>query len=67
MPSFNGGPVTQCGFFSHEQIAELLGVTRTRVYQIERRAMAKLKKAMLADPVIREAARELARQAVNGG
>ncbi len=45
--------------WSHSKIGELLGLSKSRVQQIESRAMEKLRIKCLSDPVIREAAREL--------
>lgn len=39
---------------SDAEIAERLGVTRTRVWQLRQRAVAKLRERLAADPVIRE-------------
>jgi hypothetical protein len=43
---------------SEAEIAKLWGVTRTAVWQVKRRALSKLRAAIVADPVLREIAAE---------
>lgn len=40
---------------TQQQIADLMGLSKTRVYQIEKQAMKKLRRGLLEDPLIREA------------
>lgn len=41
-------------YMSHSEIAEVLGITRARVWQIEQRVMQKLRDALLRDDEICE-------------
>lgn len=47
-----------CAIRSHTQIAEMFGLTRSRIWQIEQRALKKLRTAILADPVLSAIVRE---------
>jgi hypothetical protein len=47
------GPLPAIGEMSHQQIADLWGVSRTRVFQIEKRAMRKLLERLWNDREIR--------------
>src|SRR4051812_33259682 len=42
-----------------DQIAEQMGLSRARVFQLRMRAMAKIRSAVLANPTLRELAEEL--------
>lgn len=47
---------------THEEIASVMGISRTRVYQIELHAIAKLKRKPKALRALRDLASELNRQ-----
>lgn len=46
---------------SDYEIAEIMGITRTRVYQIRQRALKKLRLAILRDPFLADIARGILR------
>jgi len=53
------------GLMTDEQIAERLGLSRARVFQLRIRAMAKIKAAILADDDLRDTAEELTGHRIN--
>lgn len=47
------------GLLTDEEIASVLGITRSAVFQLRHRALRKLRRAILADPVLRTMATEV--------
>ena len=58
MPVRSNGLPRNIGEITQSDIAKLWGVTRSRVFKIEQQALRKIRRAILADPDLRQLAIE---------